>query len=164
MKAMMTKLIDLTAASDVLTHQLAHPIVFTNGVFDLLHVGHVTYLRQARLLGNSLFVAINSDASARRLSKGPGRPVNTALDRANVIAALESVTAVGIFDEDKPCDAIRAIQPDIYVKGGDYDMEQLEETAIVRSWGGTSIAMEFVEGYSTSAIVNRVSTDNAGQS
>lgn len=160
----MEKLIDLTAGSAALTHELAHPIVFTNGVFDLLHVGHVTYLRQARALGNSLFVAINSDASARRLAKGPGRPINTALDRAHVIAALESVTAVGIFDEDKPCGAICAIRPDIYVKGGDYDMEQLEETAIVRSWGGTSIAMNFVQGYSTSSIVNRVSTDNVGQS
>lgn len=156
---MTSKLIDLTR-SPAIALNLPHPIVFTNGVFDLLHVGHVTYLEQARTLGNSLFVAINSDASARRLNKGSNRPIVPAVDRATVISALESVTAVGIFDEDKPCDAIRYIRPDIYVKGGDYDMEALEETALVRSWGGKSISMSFVQGYSTSAIVNRLKIDH----
>jgi D-glycero-beta-D-manno-heptose 1-phosphate adenylyltransferase len=149
-----SKLIDLSNPRSI-DLSLPRRIVFTNGVFDLLHAGHVTYLTNARTLGESLFVAINSDASARRLNKGVNRPINTALDRAIVIAALESVDAVCIFDEDKPCDVMRRIRPDAYVKGGDYDMETLEETALIRSWGGSSTAMPFVSGYSTSSIIHR---------
>lgn len=157
---MSSKMIDLAANAPALALDLVHPIVFTNGVFDLLHVGHVTYLREARGLGNSLFVAINSDASTRRLNKGPNRPINSATDRATVIAALECVTAVGIFDEDKPCEAIRLVRPDIYVKGGDYDIEALEETTIVRSWGGTAVALNFIDGYSTTSIVKKLQHDD----
>jgi D-glycero-beta-D-manno-heptose 1-phosphate adenylyltransferase len=134
---------------------LQRPVVFTNGVFDLLHAGHVTYLRQARALGNSLFVAINSDNSARRLNKGPNRPINNDQDRATVIAALESVSAVTIFDEDKPRSALIQIRPDIYVKGGDYDMDALEETKMVRSWNGQALSIPFVGGYSTTSIIER---------
>jgi rfaE bifunctional protein nucleotidyltransferase chain/domain len=132
------------------------PLVFTNGVFDVLHRGHVTYLAAARDMGAGLVVALNTDASARRLGKGPDRPLNTAADRAMVIAALESVTFVTLFDEDTPCALLPLIRPDIYVKGGDYDMETLEETRIVRGWGGRSVAIPFVDGYSTTRLVERI--------
>jgi rfaE bifunctional protein nucleotidyltransferase chain/domain len=135
---------------------LPRPLVFTNGVFDILHVGHVSYLAQARALGASLLVAVNSDASARQLGKGPDRPLNRETDRALVIAALQSVSAVMLFDERTPCELLRAVKPDIYVKGGDYDMEQLEETHLVRSWGGKSVAIPFVDGYSTTRLVSRI--------
>lgn len=135
---------------------LARPVVFTNGVFDVLHRGHVSYLAQARSLGGSLVVGINSDDSARRLGKGPDRPLNAAHDRAAVIAALASVTLVTWFDEDTPVQLLRELRPDIYVKGGDYDMELLEETALVRSWGGRSLAIPFVSGYSTTSLVQKI--------
>src|SRR5262245_32208419 len=112
----------------------ARPLVFTNGVFDVLHRGHVTYLAQARALGAALLVAVNSDASARGLGKGPGRPLNHEVDRACVIAALQAVDYVMLFDEPTPCALIERVRPDIYVKGGDYDIESLAETALVRSW------------------------------
>jgi rfaE bifunctional protein nucleotidyltransferase chain/domain len=132
------------------------PLVFTNGVFDVLHRGHVMYLAAARELGAALLVAVNSDASARRLGKGPDRPLNGEADRAIVVAALESVSLVTLFDESTPCELLERCRPDIYVKGGDYDMERLEETRLVRSWGGRSIAIPFVDGYSTSALVSRI--------
>jgi rfaE bifunctional protein nucleotidyltransferase chain/domain len=135
---------------------LPRPLVFTNGVFDILHLGHVSYLAQARALGASLLVAVNSDVSARQLGKGPDRPLNRETDRALVIAALQSVSAVMLFDERTPCELLRAVKPDIYVKGGDYDMEQLEETHLVRSWGGKSVAIPFVDGYSTTRLVSRI--------
>jgi len=132
------------------------PLVFTNGVFDVLHRGHVTYLAQARSLGAALLVAVNSDASARRLGKGPGRPLNNEADRACVLAALQAVDSVMVFDEATPCELIERLRPDIYVKGGDYDIERLRETALVRSWGGRAVAIPFVEGYSTSRLVERI--------
>jgi rfaE bifunctional protein nucleotidyltransferase chain/domain len=135
---------------------LAAPVVFTNGVFDVLHRGHVSYLAQARALGASLVVALNTDASARRLGKGPDRPLNTEQDRAEVIAALESVTLVTWFDEDTPVQLLGELRPALYVKGGDYDMERLAETALVRSWGGDAHAIPFVAGYSTTALVRRI--------
>jgi len=135
---------------------LARPVVFTNGVFDILHRGHVSYLAQARDLGASLVVGLNSDASARRLNKGPDRPLNGELDRACVLAALESVSLVTWFDESTPVALLRLVQPQVYVKGGDYDIETLEETRWVRSWGGRALAMPFVPGYSTSALVKRI--------
>ena len=136
--------------------RLPRPLVFTNGVFDVLHRGHVTCLAQARALGASLVVALNTDASARRLGKGPDRPLNSEADRAIVIAALESSSLVTWFDEDTPVALLAELRPDIYVKGGDYDMESLEETRLVRSWGGRSLAITFVDGYSTSALVRRI--------
>ncbi len=135
---------------------LAPPVVFTNGVFDILHRGHVSYLSQARALGASLVVGLNSDASARGLGKGPDRPLNSELDRACVLAALESVSLVTLFDEATPVELLKQVRPQIYVKGGDYDIEALEETRWVRSWGGAAHALPFVDGYSTTALVRRI--------
>jgi D-glycero-beta-D-manno-heptose 1-phosphate adenylyltransferase len=136
--------------------ELARPLVFTNGVFDILHRGHVTYLAQARALGASLVLGLNSDASARGLGKAPGRPLNHEGDRAIVLAALESVSLVTLFDEATPLELLKLVRPDRYVKGGDYDIEVLAETALVRSWGGNATALSFVEGYSTTALVERI--------
>jgi rfaE bifunctional protein nucleotidyltransferase chain/domain len=152
---MMEKIYDSNLLLEKLS-KLSRPLVFTNGVFDVLHRGHVTYLQDARALGGSLIVALNSDASAKRLGKGPDRPLNKAEDRAAVISALESVSAVTYFDEKTPVELIKKLMPDIYVKGGDYDMSTLEETRIVSEWGGLSIAIPFLEGYSTTALVNRI--------
>jgi len=140
---------------------LPKPVVFTNGVFDVLHRGHVAYLHEARQLGGSLVVAVNADASARMLGKGPDRPLNKAEDRAAVLAGLASVSLVTFFDERTPVNLIKEARPDLYVKGGDYDMETLEETAVVRSWGGEALAIPFVDGYSTTSLVKRI---RAGQS
>ena len=135
---------------------LRGPVVFTNGVFDVLHRGHVTYLAQARALGGSLVVALNTDASARRLGKGPGRPLNGDQDRAVVIAALEAVDLVTWFDEDTPVQLLSELRPAVYVKGGDYDMRKLAETALVEGYGGKAVAIPFVDGYSTTALVRRI--------
>lgn len=132
------------------------PLVFTNGVFDVLHRGHVSYLAAARELGAALLVAVNSDSSARQLGKGPDRPLHGEIDRLLVVAALESVSFVTLFEETTPCELLKVCRPDVYVKGGDYDMETLEETRLVRSWGGRSVAIPFVDGYSTSALVRRI--------
>jgi D-glycero-beta-D-manno-heptose 1-phosphate adenylyltransferase len=135
---------------------LPQPVVFTNGVFDILHRGHVSYLAQARALGGSLVIGLNSDASARLLGKGPDRPLNAELDRACVLAALESVSLVTLFDEPTPVELLKLVRPQRYVKGGDYDIETLEETKWVRSWGGDACALSFVDGYSTTALVRRI--------
>lgn len=135
---------------------LARPMVLTNGVFDVLHLGHVSYLAHARELGASLVVALNTDASARRLGKGPDRPLNGEHARAAVLAALASVDLVTWFDEDTPVDLIAELKPDIYVKGGDYDMASLAETALVQSWGGRALAIPFVQGYSTTSLVRKI--------
>ncbi len=136
--------------------ELARPLVMTNGVFDVLHRGHVSYLARARDLGASLLVAINTDASARRLGKGPERPLNQQADRAFMLAALQSVDMVTFFDEDTPEALIGQLRPDILVKGGDYDMSKLPETALVQSWGGRALALPFVDGYSTTALVQKI--------
>ena len=136
--------------------ELARPLVMTNGVFDVLHRGHVSYLARARDLGASLLVAINTDASARRLGKGPERPLNQQADRAFMLAALQSVDMVTFFDEDTPVALIGQLRPDILVKGGDYDMSKLPETALVQSWGGRALALPFVDGYSTTALVQKI--------
>ena len=135
---------------------LPRPVVFTNGVFDVLHCGHVTYLEKARGLGGSLVVALNTDTSAKRLGKGADRPLNNELDRAAVLAGLESVSLVTWFDEDTPLELIDALKPDVLVKGGDYDMRMLAETAVVESYGGRAVAIPFVDGYSTTALVNKI--------
>ena len=131
-------------------------VIFTNGVFDVLHRGHVSYLDQARALGDRLVVGLNTDASAKRLNKGPDRPLNPEADRAMVMAALESVNAVTWFDEDTPLALIEALRPDVIVKGGDYDMDRLPETALVKTWGGQAKALPFVAGYSTTQLVERI--------
>jgi D-glycero-beta-D-manno-heptose 1-phosphate adenylyltransferase len=132
------------------------PVVFTNGVFDLLHRGHVTYLDEAAKLGGCLIVAINTDASAKRLGKGPERPLNSQEDRAAMLAALACVSAVTMFDEDTPYELIELLRPDVLVKGGDYDMSKLRETALVQSWGGRALAVPFEYERSTTALVNKI--------
>ncbi|MDB5882036.1 MAG: RfaE bifunctional protein domain [Ramlibacter sp.] len=135
---------------------LSQPVVFTNGVFDVLHRGHAVYLARARELGASLVVALNTDASARRLGKGADRPLNNEQDRAAVMAALESVSLVTWFDEDTPLQLVAEIRPAVLVKGGDYDMAKLAEARLVESYGGRALAIAFVQGYSTSALVQRI--------
>lgn len=139
--------------------QLARPIVFTNGVFDILHRGHVTYLAQARALGAALVVAVNSDASVRGLAKGDDRPLNSQQDRAALLAALAAVDLVTIFVERQPLAALESVRPDIYVKGSDYDISAIPEGALVHSWGGQCIAIPFVHDRSTSVLVNRIRSD-----
>ena len=148
----------IASPEDALTRValLPKPVVFTNGVFDVLHRGHATYLAQARALGGSLVVALNTDASAKRLGKGPDRPLNNEQDRAAVIAALESVSLVTWFGEDTPLELITALKPDLLVKGGDYDMDTLAETAVVKAYGGKAVAISFVDGYSTTALVKKI--------
>lgn len=135
---------------------LKRPLVFTNGVFDVLHRGHVAYLAAAKELGAALLVAVNSDASARTLGKGPDRPLNCEMDRMLVLAGLASVEYVTMFDQPTPCELIKRCRPDIYVKGGDYDVDLLEETRLVRSWGGHALAIPFISGYSTTALVQKI--------
>ena len=143
--------------------RLPRPMVFTNGVFDILHRGHVSYLAAARALGASLVVGLNTDASARSLGKGADRPLNNELDRACVLAALQAVDAVLLFDEPTPLALLDACRPELYVKGGDYVMEQLAETSLVRGWGGRALALPFVAGYSTTALVQRINAADAGR-
>lgn len=135
---------------------LARPLVFTNGVFDIVHRGHVTYLAEARALGASLVVALNSDASVRRLGKGDDRPVNTLADRMAVIAALESVSLVTWFDEDTPIARIRECRPERLVKGGDWAPERIVGADEVRGWGGTVHAIAFQHQRSTTALLARI--------
>ena len=135
---------------------LARPLVFTNGVFDLLHRGHVTYLAQARALGASLIVAVNSDKSARRLGKGENRPVNALEDRMAVLAALESVSLVTSFDEDTPLALILTCRPEVLVKGGDWRPEAIVGAAEVRGWGGTARSIPFLFERSTSGLLDKI--------
>ena len=153
--------------SDDLHARVAHlprPLVFTNGVFDVLHRGHVTILAQARALGASLVVGLNTDASVRRLGKGDDRPVNAEADRLVLIAALESVDLAVTFDDDTPYRLIEAIRPDVIVKGGDYDMDTLAESRLVRSWGGSAVAIPFVHARSTTATLARIRASEATKS
>lgn len=136
--------------------RLPRPLVFTNGVFDILHRGHVTYLAQARALGASLVVALNSDASVRRLGKGDDRPINPLADRLAVVAALASVDAVTWFDEDTPLAAILACRPDILVKGGDWTPERIVGAREVESWGGTVRSIPFDHIRSTTDLLRTI--------
>ena len=136
--------------------RLARPLVFTNGVFDILHRGHVTYLAQARSLGAALVVAVNTDASVRRLGKGPERPVNTCADRMAVLAALEAVSLVVAFDEDTALEVVQQAHPDIYVKGGDYQMDQIPEGQAVLAYGGRALAINFEHDRSTTQLLRKV--------
>ena len=130
-------------------------VVFTNGVFDLLHPGHVRYLRAARRLGDLLVVGLNSDRSARRLGKGPGRPLVRERDRAEVLAGLEMVDYVIAFDADTPYELIRALQPDVLVKGGDWTVDRIVGADLVLARGGAVKSLPFAKGYSTTALVRR---------
>ena len=130
--------------------------MFTNGVFDILHRGHVTYLAQARALGAGLLLALNSDASARKLGKGQDRPVNALEDRLAVAAALESVTLVTWFEEDTPLALILAAKPELLVKGGDWKPEAIVGGAEVKSWGGAVHSIPLVAGRSTTSVIERI--------
>jgi rfaE bifunctional protein nucleotidyltransferase chain/domain len=134
----------------------ARPLVFTNGVFDILHRGHASYLAQARALGATLVVAINSDGSVKRLGKGSDRPINTLDDRMALVAALESVSLVTWFEDDTPLALISALKPDVLVKGGDWPAQSIVGAPQVKSWGGTVHAIPFVHERSTSATLRRI--------
>jgi D-glycero-beta-D-manno-heptose 1-phosphate adenylyltransferase len=136
--------------------QLPRPVVLTNGVFDILHRGHVTYLAQAREQGGSLVVAVNTDASVKRLGKGDDRPINSCEDRMAILAALESVSLVVSFDEDTALEVVQEGRPDIYVKGGDYDMSAIPEGKAVAAYGGRAIAIDFEHDRSTTRLLNKV--------
>lgn len=134
---------------------ISGPIVFTNGCFDLIHPGHVTYLTQARQLGAALVVGLNSDTSIHQL-KGPTRPIINESGRAIVLAGLASVDRIVLFDALTPVSLISALQPDIYVKGGDYSIDTLPETPVVQSYGGQVQILGFIDGYSTTQIVTKI--------
>lgn len=135
---------------------IAGPLVFTNGVFDLLHPGHVAYLEAARVLGAALVVGINTDRSARGLGKGLGRPLVPEVDRAAVVAGLASVDCVVTFDEPTPLALIERLRPDVLVKGGDYTRETMVGAAEVESWGGRAVILPLSAGYSTTTLVERL--------
>ena len=135
---------------------LGRRIVFTNGVFDILHPGHVRYLTEARAQGDVLIVGVNSDASVRRLDKGPGRPLHPEAERAEVLVALRVVDAVVIFDEDTPHEIVSALRPDVLVKGADWAADAIVGRDVVEARGGKVVRIEIAAGYSTSAIVDRL--------
>ncbi len=135
---------------------LPKPVVLTNGVFDILHRGHVTYLAQARALGASLVVAANTDASVKRLGKGDDRPLNTLADRMAVLAALESVSLVVEFDEDTALETVLEARPEIYAKGGDYAMSAIPEGQAVLAYGGQAVAIDFEHDRSTTKLLKKV--------
>lgn len=136
--------------------QLPRPLVFTNGCFDVLHRGHVTYLAQARALGASLILGVNSDASVKRLGKGDDRPINAGQDRMSVLAALEAVSLVVLFDEDTPLNLILACKPDILVKGGDWKPEDIIGNKEVLGWGGAVHSIPFLHERSTTALLKKI--------
>ena len=137
---------------------LVRPLVFTNGVFDILHRGHVTYLAEARAFGASLVVALNSDASVKRLGKGDDRPVNSLDDRMAVVAALESVALVTWFEEDTPIERILACRPDHLVKGGDWGVDRIVGAKEVQGWGGTVHSIAFRHDRSTTRLLEKIRT------
>ncbi|ROS73829.1 rfaE bifunctional protein kinase chain/domain/rfaE bifunctional protein nucleotidyltransferase chain/domain [Curtobacterium sp. PhB130] len=153
---------DLAAAVEQ-AHRDGRRVVFTNGCFDVVHRGHTSYLRQASELGDLLVVALNDDDSVRRL-KGPERPINTAEDRAGVLAALACVDLVTVFATDTPIPLIERVRPDVYVKGGDYSPEMLRETEVVRGYGGEVVMVDYVPEHSTSAVVRRIRETSGGTS
>jgi rfaE bifunctional protein nucleotidyltransferase chain/domain len=138
---------------------LPRPLVFTNGVFDILHRGHVTYLAQARAFGASLVLALNSDASVRRLGKGDDRPINPLEDRTAVVAALASTDVVTWFEDDTPLALILAARPDVLIKGGDWPVERIVGAPEVLSWGGQVHAIAFEHEKSTTALLRRIRAD-----
>jgi len=135
---------------------LARPLVFTNGVFDILHRGHVTYLARARALGASLMIALNSDASARRLAKAADRPVNPLEDRVALVAALQSVDLVTWFNEDTPLALIQTVRPEVLVKGGDWSVETIVGANEVKGWGGSTHSIPFEHERSTTGLLERI--------
>jgi rfaE bifunctional protein nucleotidyltransferase chain/domain len=157
------KLYAKLTTADKLKHELAKlsflgkKVVFTNGVFDILHSGHVDYLSKARDLGDYLVLGLNTDSSVKRLNKGPERPINNEQARATVLGALECVDAIILFDEDTPYELIKAVQPDILVKGADYKPEQIAGYDIVKAKGGEVITIDLSQGFSTTSIIRKIS-------
>lgn len=146
------------AEAEARSRSLPRPLVFTNGVFDILHRGHVTYLARARALGASLVIAVNADESVRRLGKGGDRPVNPLADRLALLAALESSSLVVSFDEDTPLALILSLKPDVLVKGGDWRVQDIVGAREVASWGGTVHSIPFEHERSTTALLARIRT------
>lgn len=153
------KILDRPRLLEQLGRPRAGRLVFTNGCFDLLHRGHVAYLQAARALGDALVVAVNTDASVRRLDKGTDRPLVAEADRAYVLAALECVDAITLFDEDTPLELLSALLPDVLVKGGDYAPHQVVGRDVVETAGGSVVLIPFVEGYSTTRLLERIRGD-----
>jgi len=150
---------DKIVARDKLAARVAalpQPIVLTNGVFDILHRGHVTYLSRARALGACLVVAVNADVSVRALGKGPERPINGEDDRAAILASLECVDLVTIFSETVPLPVLEIVRPQVYVKGGDYEVEKTPEAILARSWGAKAVAIPFEHERSTTGLLARI--------
>jgi D-glycero-beta-D-manno-heptose 1-phosphate adenylyltransferase len=148
--------LSLMTLDEAIAFRAGKRLVFTNGVFDILHAGHVHYLAQAKALGDLLFVGLNTDDSVRRLGKGPNRPVNCLADRAIVIAALRAVDGVVAFDEQTPERIVGDLKPDVHVKGGDYTLETLPEARIVESYGGEVVIFPLVAGLSTTEILRKL--------
>lgn len=156
-----SRLMDLTTLQRLIAiwRMKGDRVVFTNGCFDLLHRGHVTYLEQAAALGTRLIVGLNSDASVRRQQKGPERPLNDEASRALVLGALRCVDAVVIFDADIPLDLITAIVPDVLVKGGDWSVDRIVGADVVKAHGGEVHSLKLVDGFSTTGLVERIRHD-----
>ena len=154
----MTSAAKIRTGADAVTWRAAQrgPVVFTNGVFDVLHVGHVALLEAARAEGEALVVGVNSDASARMLGKGPNRPLVPDAERARVVAALESVDLVVVFAEPTPLSLIRLLRPDVLVKGADYALEEIVGASDVRGWGGRVVRVALVPGRSTTGLITRL--------
>lgn len=145
--------------SEALQLRRGRRLVFTNGVFDILHAGHVQILSQCRELGDLLIVGVNSDDSVRRLGKGPERPIHTVADRIIVLEGLRAVDAAVVFEEDTPSELISILKPEIHVKGGDYVAADLPETAVVESYGGKVVILSLLEGRSTTRAVRALGLD-----
>jgi D-glycero-beta-D-manno-heptose 1-phosphate adenylyltransferase len=145
---------------DARVAQLPRPLVFTNGCFDILHRGHVTYLAQARALGASLIMGVNTDRSVKRLGKGEDRPINNEVDRMMVLAALEAVSLLTLFDDDTPLNLILRVKPEILVKGGDWTPDTIVGAKEVLGWGGQVHSIPFLHQRSTTAVIARIRGDN----
>ncbi|MCX7981786.1 MAG: D-glycero-beta-D-manno-heptose 1-phosphate adenylyltransferase [Syntrophales bacterium] len=144
-------------------HREGKKIVFTNGCFDLIHIGHVRYLREAKKLGDVLIIGLNSDESVKRL-KGPGRPIINQEDRAEILSSLEFVDFVTVFEEDTPINIISVIEPDVLVKGGDWPVEEIVGNEVVKKRGGKVVTLPFTEGKSTTRIIQRILEGHQKQS
>lgn len=153
----MGQVFDISRISESLAPYRDKKIVFTNGCFDLLHVGHVRYLKEARSLGDFLIVGLNSDTSVKRL-KGPERPIQNENDRAEILSSLACVDAVVIFTEDTPENLIKVVKPDILVKGGDWKIDQIVGAPFVQSYGGQVFSLQFIEGKSTTRLIEKART------
>jgi len=154
-----SKILKIKQAASLVTNSQDN-FVFTNGVFDILHLGHLTYLAQAKALGDKLIVGLNSDSSVKLLNKGQNRPINNELNRQIMLASLLMVDYVIIFNEQTPIELLCQLKPNIYVKGGDYTIQNLPETPYVESWGGKVKILSFVNGYSTTSIIKQIKNNN----